>query len=333
MDYRDAPPLIRDFLIYHETIKGHSKKTVDEYALDLRTFFRYIKQARGLSGNAEFLDIDIADVDIKLIASVTLTDIYQFMTFLGRDREYGHDNSKIGISTTSVSRKVSSLRSFFGYLTQKAEVLDKDPTINLDSPKLKKPLPRYLNVEQSIDLLNSVDGKNRERDYLILVLFLNCGLRISELVGLNLSDISKDGLRVRGKGNKERIIFLNDACTNALNEYMPIRNSMPAIEATSRNALLVTRQNKRISTNTVHVLVKKYLSRAGLDASQYSAHKLRHTAATLMHQNGVDIRTLQEFLGHDNLNTTEIYTHVVNKEVRDAVMANPLGNVKNRKSE
>jgi len=330
-DYRsEAPEIIRDFLIYHETIKGHSKLTINEYYLDLRTFFRYMVQKRGIiDKNAKLSEIDISAVDKEFVASVTLSDVYDFMGFLSRDREKRHNSpeSGNGLNAASRSRKIATIRSFYKYLTTKANILEDNPVLNLDTPKLKQSLPRYLTADQSKELLGVVDGPNRARDYCILTLFLNCGMRISELVGLNIYDINEDSIRVLGKGNKERTIFLNDACREALSDYMLVRNSIPSIESGSRSALFVTRQNRRITKSGVHFLVKKYLLNAGLDTSKYSAHKLRHTAATLMHQSGVDVRTLQEVLGHDHLNTTQIYTHIENKDLREAATKHPLGDV------
>ena len=322
MDYRtEAPPLIRDFLVYHETIQGHSRQTVDEYYLDLRSFARYLKQVRDPSLRSVPLDhIPLDDVSLELFQSVTLTDVYSYMNFLTRDK---------GLNAASRARKVATIRSFYKYLTNKAKLLTKNPVQNLDSPRQKKSLPKYLSLDESIDLLESVDGKNATRDFCILTLFLNCGLRISELVNLNVTDVRDNQLRVLGKGNKERILFLNDACVKAIQDWMTDRNALTLID---QNALFVTLQNRRrISVAAVHKLVKKHLADAGLDSTQYSAHKLRHTAATLMLQNGVDVRTLQEVLGHDHLNTTQIYTHVDNDDLRAAARANPLAGVKKRR--
>ena len=334
MDYRtDAPAILREFLVYHETIQNHSRKTVDEYFLDLRNFFRYIKLQRRLVSDDTPLDsISIDDVNLDLAASVTLTDVYSYMSYLSRDRA-AHRNSEsttYGLSPAARARKVAAIRSFYKYLTSKAKLLKENPMQDLDSPRLKKALPRYLDLDESVSLLNSVDGKNSVRDYCILTLFLNCGLRISELVGLNITDVRGDQLRVLGKGNKERMLYLNEACQNAIQDWLTERDSLALVE---KNALFVTLQNrKRISTAAVHKLVKKHISAAGLDSSQYSSHKLRHTAATLMLQNGVDVRTLQEVLGHDNLNTTQIYTHIDNDDLRTAARANPLSKVKKRAS-
>jgi len=322
LDYRtEAPALIRDFLVYHETIQGHSRRTVDEYYLDLRNFFRFLKRDRRLiPAEVPFEEIPIYDVDIRLAGSVTLTDVYSFMNYLSRDR---------GLSNASRARKVATIRSFYKYLTNKAKLLEVNPVQELDSPRPRKALPRYLDLDESLDLLDAVDGKNASRDYCILTLFLNCGLRISELVGLNKTDVRGDQLRVLGKGNKERILYLNDACQKALSDWMTDRDALTLVD---QNALFVTLQNRRrITRAAVHKLVKKHLAAAGLDSAQFSAHKLRHTAATLMLQNGVDVRTLQEVLGHDHLNTTQIYTHVDSDDLRTAARANPLAKVKKRK--
>lgn len=333
MSYRiDAPPIIRDFLVYHEAIQGHSRRTVDEYYLDLRNFFRYIKLIRNLVPNDTPIEtISIDDVDLDLVRSVTLTDVYSYMSYLSRDRVVNPNSSDIryGLNAASRARKIACIRSFYKYLTNKAKLISENPMQDLDSPRQKKTLPKYLNLDESVKLLTSIDGVNQVRDYCILTLFLNCGLRISELVGLNVTDVRDEQLRVLGKGNKERILFLNDACKSAISDWMIERNTLTLLD---KNALFVTpTRRKRITSAAVHKLVKKHLSQAGLDSSQYSSHKLRHTAATLMLQNGVDVRTLQEVLGHDHLNTTQIYTHVDNEDLRTAARANPLASVKNKK--
>ena len=324
MDYRtDAPPLIREFLVYHETIQGHSRQTIDEYYLDLRSFFRFLKQSRKLvSADLPVDEIPIDDVALPLVRSVTLKDVYDYMGFLSRDRQ---------LNNASRARKAATLRSFYKYLTNKAKLMDVNPVQELDPPRLKKTLPKYLNLNESVNLLESVEGQNAVRDFCILTLFLNCGLRISELVGLNKTDVRGDQLRVLGKGNKERILYLNDSCQKALQDWI-VERDMLTLD--NENALFVTKQNrKRITRAAVHKLVKKHLADAGLDSTQYSAHKLRHTAATLMLQNGVDVRTLQEVLGHDHLNTTQIYTHVDNESLRAAAKASPLSHVKAVKKE
>ena len=331
-DYRtDAPPILRDFLVYHETIQGHSRRTVDEYFLDLRNFFRFLKLDKGrVARNTPLDQISIDDVDLELVGSVTLSDVYSYMNYLSRDRVV-HPNSpdqRHGLAASARARKVAAIRSFYKYLTNKAKLISENPMQDLDSPHLKKSLPRYLDLEESVSLLDHVDGANQARDYCILTLFLNCGLRISELVGLNVTDVRGNQLRVLGKGNKERMLFLNEACQSALEDWLTERSMLTLVD---QNALFVTLQNRRrISRAAVHKLVKKHLAAAGLDSTQYSAHKLRHTAATLMLQNGVDVRTLQEVLGHDHLNTTQIYTHVDNDDLRTAARANPLGKVKKR---
>ncbi len=334
MDYRsEAPEIIKGFLTYHETIKGHSKRTVDEYFLDLRTFFRFMKLEKGLvPRDTELSDISILDINLNFVRSITLSDVYSYLSFLSRDRvkQYREAVPEYGLNAKSRARKIATIRSFYKYLTVKAHILDENPVQDLDSPKIMKTLPHYLTLEESQKLLSSVDGPNRERDFCILMIFLNCGLRISELVGLNISDIGRDHLRVLGKGNKERIVYLNDACAEAINEYLLLRKSIAAID---RNALFLSNRRKRVSRETVHHLVKSHLSSAGLDSRSYSSHKLRHTAATLMLQNGVDIRTLQELLGHEHLNTTEIYTHISSTELKIAAKANPLGSFRAEKKQ
>ncbi|MBE6886423.1 MAG: tyrosine recombinase XerC [Oscillospiraceae bacterium] len=320
--YRAAcPEILRDFLLYSETIQGKSAKTVNEYFLDLRNFFRFVKVSRGLVGSdTPFDEIDIMDVDLPLIRTVTLMDSYEFLNYAMRER---------GNNASSRSRKVSSIRGFFKYLTSKRGLLEQNPMIDLEPPKKKSSLPKYLTLEESLGLLNAVpaESKFRERDYCILTLFLNCGMRLSELVALNLSDIREDTVTVTGKGNKERSIYLNEACIAALKDYIAVR---PNDRAKDKKALFISRNGNRISAKTVQWTVKKYLSAIGLE--DYSTHKLRHTAATLMYQHGdVDIRILKDILGHKNLGTTEIYTHVSDKQKKRAADASPLSKVKKRR--
>lgn len=323
-----SPQILADFLSYHETIKAHSPRTVDEYYLDLRNFFRYLKWLRVPSlRDTPLQEIDIMDVDLTFVRAVTLSEIYGYMTYLSRDR-LQHQNSEIsnkGLNAASRARKLATIRSFFNYLCNKMHLLDENPCKDIDTPKRIKALPRYLTLQDSLSLLDAVDGPNKERDFCILTLFLNCGLRISELTGLNISDIQDDAVRVLGKGEKTRILYLNDACHDALERYLAARRP---ITGKDRDALFLSRENRRISRSMVNTLVKKYLTLSGLDSAKYSAHKLRHTAATLMLQNGVDVKAVQEVLGHEHLNTTEIYTHIDNEALRVAARANPLSRVK-----
>lgn len=319
----ESPPVIREFLGYVETIRGKSPKTVEEYYLDLRTFFRYIKLHRGLvPPDTDFEKISISDINLDLIKTIDLTQVFEYMNYLSSVR---------GNKAATRSRKVSSLRSFFKYLTNKTGKLDVNPVKELETPKLKRSLPKYLTLEQSLELLSRIDGKTKERDYCIFILFLNCGMRLSELVGLNLTDIhfGNSTANITGKGNKERIVYLNDACLDALKRYLAVRPREGIID---KNALFISGQRKRISPKTVQYLVKKYLSMIDLGGPGYSVHKLRHTAATLMYQHGhVDIRVLKDILGHENLGTTEIYTHLSSEQMATAAEANPLSHVKQRK--
>ncbi len=315
----ESSPIIRDYLLYMQTIKGKSSKTINEYFLDIRMFFRFIKCKKfDEYKNIEFDEIKIDDVDLDLIKNVTYTDAYEFMYYLMRER----NNSEI-----TRARKTSSIKSFYNYLTVIKHLLENDPLKELEAPKRTKKEPKYLTLEESINLLNSVDGKHKERDYCIITLFLNCGMRLSELVGLNVTDIRPDStVRILGKGKKERIIYLNNSCVSAIEEYLKVR---PMDGVKDRNALFISNQLKRMSPKTVQALVYKYLEKIGLDSQGYSCHKLRHTAATLMYQHGgVDTLVLKEILGHENLGTTQIYTHLNNKQKQDAANSTPLSNIK-----
>lgn len=329
----DTPEVLKRFLIYTETVRGKSDSTTDEYYLDLRMFMRFLLLHRGLvSGDTPFDSIDISGVDIELLKTVTLSDLYDFSFFLSREREYVRPGEKagknVGLGDAARARKVSSLKSFFKYLTSKAMLLDENPAAELEYPKLAKKLPRYLSADESMELLDSVSGRSPERDYLIITLFLNCGLRVSELVGIDLGDIRDGTLTVTGKGNKQRVVYLNLACKNALADYLPVRaKHAPPGE----NALILSERKQRIAAITVKKLIKKHIEAAGLDSEKYSAHKLRHTAATLMYQNGVDVLTLKEILGHEQLNTTQIYTHLAPNELQLAAEANPLSRQKRKK--
>lgn len=319
VDFRDeAPQILKEYLFYQETVRSRSSKTVNEYFIDLRTFFRYLKIRRGLvSSDTEFDEIKIDDVTLDLLKTVTLIDAYEYMNYLVRDR-----NNKVAAR----ARKCSSLKGYFKFLSSNRKYLEKNPVEDLEMPKKPKTLPKYLTLEQSIELLNAVDGDNKERDYAIITLFLNCGLRVSEMAGLNYTDLRTDNtMRVVGKGNKERVIYLNKACLTAINDYMKVR---PVDDVKDKKALFISRNHNRMSVKTIQAMVYKYLAKIGLDAQGYSCHKLRHTAATLMYQYGdVDVRVLKEVLGHENLGTTEIYTHLSSKQLKSAADSNPLANV------
>ncbi len=313
-DY-EMPIILRDFLSYIQTIKGKSINTVKVYFYDLRVFLRFLKVHRNLvDKQIEFEKIDICDVDIELIKTITLSDLYAFMSYVSNNR----DNTAY-----ARARKVASLKSFFNYLFTKAKLISVNPANELESPKILKRLPRYLNVEESKQLLSSVDvGTYSERDFAMLTLFLNCGMRLSELVGININNIKDNTLTVIGKGGKERSIPLNTACVDAIEAYMKVR---PVNGVKDKNALFISGRKQRISKESVQKIVKKYIKQAGLDTQRYSTHKLRHTAATLMYRYGkVDIRALQELLGHESISTTEIYTHLDKEQLKDAVDKNPL---------
>ncbi len=320
-------PLIQEYASYKLSIQGCSRKTVEEYLLDLRTFFRFLiarKQKIDMDGD-EFLKIDISGFDLEEVKNIHAEDIYEFLFYTNRDR---------GNQWAARARKLSAIRSLFKYLVVRRHYLEHNPAADIDSPKPKKALPKVLTLEESLRLLNAVetdlDSPYRTRDFAILTLFLNCGMRVSELVGINLTDLDPElrSLRVTGKGNKERIVYLNDACAQAVTAYLAERKS-PQFANVRDRALFLSRLEKRISVKTVQAMVYKYLERAGLEAKRYSVHKLRHTAATLMYQSGqVDVRVLKEILGHEQLNTTQIYTHVDNRNMEEAMAHNPLASHK-----
>lgn len=322
--YSDCPQILREFLIYHENIKGQSQLTISEYYLDLRMFLRFIKLMRcDMPITVMLDDIDIKDIDINFIESIDTSDVFEFLSYLSNERTVNPDSAapEYGISASSRARKLSAIKSFYKYLTVRTKQLPENPVADLEYPKIRKSLPKYLTFEQSAALLQAVSGQNEKRDYAILMIFLNCGIRRSELVNLNLSDVYEDRLRVVGKGNKERFVYFGSSCRKAIDAYLPERNKKVLSD---NRALFGSRDGNRISVTAVHRLVKKALLQAGLDATQFSAHKLRHTAATMMLSGGVDVKTVQEVLGHENLNTTQIYTHIENTELKIAAEANPL---------
>lgn len=326
-DLSEFPKHVREFASYKMTIQQCSPKTVEEYLCDLRTFCRFTVAKRdGISTDGEdFLNIDISPLGLDFFASVTSSDIYEFLMYASKGR---------GNGSSARARKLSAIKSFYKFMCVKRNYIEENPAINIESPKKKKQLPKHLSVDECVDLLSTVKNdegnKYRVRDFCILTLFLNCGMRLSELCGISLGDIERDltSLRVIGKGAKERVIYLNSAAKAALEEYLPLRLAERCV-GERENALFLSRLGKRISVKTVQWMVKKYLGEAGLEYKHYSTHKLRHTAATLMYQSGdVDIRVLKDILGHEQLNTTQIYTHVSNEGMEKAMEHNPLVNIK-----
>lgn len=318
----ESPKLVREYLQHQLTVRARSPLTVEEYARDLITFFRFLKKHYDMEPmDKPDSEVSVADISDEMVLHVSRRDVLEFMNYLVTDRQN---------SVNTRLRKTTTLRRFYKYLIDQRQLLHESPIQVMESPKHKKALPKYLTLEQSIDLLNSVDGPDKERDYCILTLFLNCGMRLSELVGINVTDVRHQAscIRIVGKGDKERIIYLNEACIDAIDRYLAVR---PKDGLKDKEALFISRQHKRISPKTVQYIVKKYLGAIDLSGQGYSVHKLRHTAATLMYQHGdVDIRVLKDILGHENLGTTEIYTHLSSKQMENAAKANPLSKVKSR---
>lgn len=313
----DVSDIVMEFLEYHSTVRGHSDLTVNGYYHDLKILFRYLKRRRHcVSNDIPFNEIDITDIDLDFIKQIKIEELYRYQSF-----SPGSTNS---LSAASRCRRTSTVKSFFNYLTVKRHLLNYNVCQELDMPKKQASLPRYLEESECERLLAACDGPFALRDYAILMLLLSCGLRVSELVSLNVTDVYEDHLRVLGKGNKERIVFFAEGCREALDDYLDVRNT-EHVKEMDKNALFISRKNCRISVRGIQNMLEKKLLAAGLDASRYSPHKLRHTAATLMLKNGVDTRALQEVLGHSNLNTTQIYTHLDNAALHEAAMANPIG--------
>lgn len=310
--YDDMPQILQDYLKNYLTVtKNRSKNTVNEYYYDLRDIFQFIKRDKFNLKIDDYKEIDISDLDLNFFKSVELSDIYNYL----------YDKNTKAISR---ARKISSIKSLYKYLCDIVKKVDRNPTSGLEAPKLEKRLPKYLNLDESITLLHSISGEFKERDFAIITLFLNCGLRLSELVGINIEHIKGDTLSVIGKGNKERSVHLNKACLEAINDYLRVR-PIDKLKGADRSALFISRKYKRISPRMVEIMVKDYILQAGLDPKKYTPHKLRHTAATLMHKHGgVDIRTLQQVLGHETIATTQIYTHIDSDEVKSAIDNNPL---------
>ena len=328
---KEYPEILQGFKSYKITIQNRSVKTVEQYLTDLEMFLKYIIATRNsihLFGE-EFDSISIAEVDVDFIKTITSNEIYEFFNYTV---EYRNNKAR------ARARKLSSIKAFFKYLTNR-KYIDDNPAANIESPAIgNKTLPKYLTVDESISLLNAVlddeKSKTKIRDYAIITLFLTCGMRLSELVGISLNDIDRDmrSLRVVGKGSKERVIYLNDACRDALKSYLNVRGTDNQIDIKDKNALFLSSRHQRISNKTVQWVVYKYLDAAGLGYRRFSTHKLRHTAATLMYQTGkVDVRVLKDILGHEQLNTTQIYTHVSDESMEKAMHDNPLNSIKNKK--
>lgn len=320
----DCPDFLRDFLFYMETIKGRSTRTVDGYYLDLRSFLRFLLiKNHCADASVDYTEIKISNASFDLIKNATRLDAMEFLA----EFQQNHDNH-----AKARSRKVSAIRSFYKYLNVSIGKLSENPMQNLETPSLKKALPKYLTLEQALELLTHIETNFTERDFCMITLFLNCGMRLSELCGINLADIKDNRLKLLGKGNKERIVYLNESCLNAIYSYLDVLNSGEKVKRVDKDALFLNRAGKRIGPRRVEQIVEDCLKQAGLDGMGISPHKLRHTAATLLYQNaGVDIRVLKELLGHESLSTTEIYTHVSNRQIEDASNKSPLKNVRQTK--
>lgn len=314
----ENPEFLNNYLVHIKIVQLLAERTIQEYYIDIRLFLKYVYENNHNTGK-DFEDIDIHDMTEAELKKITVSDIYSFIFYTSDERQ-NKDRARY--------RKISALRSFFKYLEKVAHIIENNPTKDLDVPVPKASLPKFLSLNESLRLLETADSSDSKRDYCILTLFLNCGLRLSELVGINISDIDfyENRMKVLGKRSKERMVYLNEACIDALNKYLVIRKNNP--KAADEPALFISNQNHRISKRRVQQIVEETLQKAQLDGKGITTHKLRHTAATLMYQYGdADVLTLKELLGHASVSTTEIYTHLNDENVRNAIESNPLSKV------
>lgn len=321
--------ILDDYLNYLEAAKGTAQSTIQEYYYNIREFMRFLR-VRKEDLDEDFDQIDIGPIDLAYLRGVDRQDINAYNIYLAKTRKN---------SVRTRHRKISAVRSFFDTLSNGMDLLEDNPALNVELPKVQKSLPVYLSLEEAIHLLDTVESSSgsalyRTRDYAIITLFLNCGLRLSELSGIDLDHINdKAALRVLGKGNKERVVFLNYSCQEAIGDYLNKRKAQDLDpENLGHKALFLSMRKNRMSPRAIQHMIEKHLRNAGFDTSKYSVHKLRHTAATLIYQYGdSDIRTLQEILGHESVATTNIYSHIDNQDVKQAIFDNPLANPRDLK--
>ena len=320
--FDDCPVILDDYLNYLLTIKGRSNLTVKEYYYDLKRFLKFIIMRKKLFGynlNSDINEVSILSINKRDILDIDITDLHAYISYCD---SYYND------STKTKARKISAIKSWFKYLHNTAELIDKNPSEKLELPKLQKRNPVYLTLSESEKVINAIKLEenefNRARDLCIILIFLTCGLRISELTGINIESIKDDKLNVIGKGNKERTVFLNENCLYAIKCYLKLRPITP-----DTTALFISSHKKRISNRSIQIRLKKYIQLAGLDPNIYTPHKLRHTAATLMYKYGdVDIRTIQSILGHTSVATTQIYTHLDDDDIKKGISKNPISKLK-----
>lgn len=313
----EAPSYLHDYLNYLSVIENFSDNTIVSYYLQIRMFLRFI-QCRNAGGEIDRVRLEqtkIANISLSSIEQLVPEDIYDYLAFAA---------TKLQNESGARSLKLTALRSFFGYLVKVACILPYDITVDIVSPKKTHTVPRYLSLDEAYKMLDTVDGPYAARDFCILLLLVTCGMRVSELVKLDLDDIRDDKLRLQGKGRKERFVYLNDACLNATTAYLRERATYPII--TDKNAMFISRnKGSRISVRRVQQIVEKALRKAGLAGKGLSTHKLRHTAATLMYQSGAaNVLELKEILGHTSISTTELYTHVDDEQLRQAMKHSPF---------
>lgn len=311
------PAFANKYLQFLSIEKNAAPGTIFNYAISIRTFLRWVKSLdMGTAVPETFNEISVQDMTVESISSLTTSDIYDFLAFCKMERSCG---------ARSRSTKLAAIRSLYDYLRKRDStgLVTSNPGTDISVPK-KKTLPVFLTVNESKQLLDAVSGRFASRDYCILLWFLSCGMRLSELVAINLQDVKDDTLRLHGKGRKERIVHLNKPCLAALENYLIDRSKyLESHETADKEALFLSMNAsvaKRLSGRRVEQIVDKYVLAAGLEGNGFSAHKLRHTAATIMYRDaGAGVLEIQEILGHENVQTTTIYTHTSGQLVKSAL--------------
>lgn len=318
LSYPDCPPLLDRYIKHSIAISNKAKRTVNSYVVDILLFLRFYARLSGkVAENTNLKDIKVKTMTDAEICAVTADDIFSFLYFLADDRKNSPGTRK---------HKLSSLHSFYNYILLVEKAIDKNPVNYVERPSTKglatRP-PKFLELDQSKALLKTIDGQFQERDYCMILLFLTCGMRLSELTRINLKDFSDKTLKIVGKGNKPRTVPLNQMCLEAIADYRAIRDGLPNL--VDKDAMFVSkRTGKRIGNRQVEKIVTKYIAESGLQATGCTTHSLRHSAATMYYRAGVDLQQIARILGHSSTKVTEIYTHIDESSLAEIIDNSPL---------
>lgn len=294
----ESPPVLYEFISYLDVERGYSNMTIYNYFIELRMFFRYMKCEKEHIPLDSWETVDITSINLPFIQACTRQDIVGFLSWVTLEK---------GNSGSARNRKLAVLKSFYHFLMVMDYSSDK-VMMQIFSTKTPKTLPKYLEEESIEALLSAINGIFWIRDTAIILLMLSAGLRVSEVASLNLASIKADSVSVLGKGNKERQVYLSQSTQESLEEYLAVR---PPLE---EPALFLSQRNRRLTVRSIQASTQKYLKKIGKD--DYSCHHLRHTAATQLMKQEVNLREIQEILGHESIQTTSIYTHVSNEDLR-----------------